>query len=139
MCSSDLSPQAPEQRPVATTTAPAPSSLILPVPFKHERPFLTGGRGATVWYATESPRDISSPPSGLQVVAGTLYIHTNTVKDLRQIWMFDTDAGWKMVSDVAQTSHPSCRDRLLNIRFDGTPSWVTSTPATGGTSRRVKK
>ena len=126
------SPQAPDQLPIAL-----PSSS--PVPFKHERPFPSGARGATVWYTTESSHDMSIPPSGLQVIAGTLYIHTNTSKKSRQVWFFDADAGWKIINDVARISHPSYRDRLLNIRFDGTPSWVTSTPATNGHGRRARK
>ena len=82
---------------------------------------------------------MSTPPSGLQVVAGTLYIHMNISKKSRQVWLFDTDAGWKVVNDVARISHPSYRDRVLNIRSDGTPGWVTPAPATNGHGRRVRK
>ena len=80
-----------------------------------------------------------APPSGFHVVAGTLYIHFNTSKSSRQIWLFDADAGWKIISDATQTYHPSYRDRVLNVRFDGTPSWVTSVPAANSHGRRIKK
>ena len=123
--------------------APVPPSSFLyssfPVPFKHERPFPNGARGMTTWFTTESPFDIPIPPSGLQVVAGTLYIHFNASKNSRQIWLFDVDAGWKAISDVTQASHPSYRDQTLNIRSDRTPCWVASTLTTDGRGRRVKK
>ena len=117
----------------------APLSSTLLIPFRHDRPFPTG-RGATVWFTSESTYTVSAPPPRLQVVVGDLYIHTNTSKNLRQVWMFDTDAGWKVVDTAAQISHPTNRDRVLNIRFDGTPSWVASTPgAVSSINRRVRK
>ncbi|KAF9790773.1 hypothetical protein BJ322DRAFT_1017415 [Thelephora terrestris] len=134
-------PQAPDQPPVTSLTVltpPFPPSSS-PVPFKHERPFPTGARGATIWYTTKSSHDLLIPPSGLQVVAGTLYIHFNTSKKFRQIWLFKADAGWKVVNDITHTSHPSCRDRILTVRSDGTPSWVISTPAAHSHGRRFRK
>jgi hypothetical protein len=138
-----FSPRVPDQTPVDPTSVPTPpstsSQLRLPVPFKHERPFQNGARGATVWYATELPHEIVSPPCGLQVVAGTLYVHLDTSKKVRTIWLFEADAGWKIVDGATQTPHPTCRDRVLNVRFDGTPSWVVAAPTTNGNSRRFKK
>ena len=133
------SPQAPDQPPVPLPAVPAPHSSSLPVPFKHERPFPDATRGTTIWYTTGSPHEMSTPPFGLQVVAGTLHIHTNTSKKSRQVWLFDADAGWKIVNGAARISHPSYRDRLLSILPDGTPSWVASAPATNSHGRRVRK
>ena len=129
------------QIPIQPSDQPsvAPSTSVSPVPFKHERAFPSGGRGVTVWYATQSSSDISGPQQGLHVTVGDLYIHTNTRKESRQIWLFGMDATWRFVSDVGLTTHPSHRDRFLSIRSDGTPNWMCSTTANGRKDKTRRK
>ena len=120
------SPQAPEQRPVATTTAPAPLSSSSVSPFKQERPFASGSPGVTSWYTSTSYDDIPVPVPGLDPKVGNLYVHTNRATDRHEVWLFDTSKNWKCVTNVAKVYHPVIADRVLSIRVNGTPSWITA-------------
>ena len=93
----------------------------------------------TVWYATQSSYDISGPQSGLHATAGDLCVHTNVLKESRQIWLFGMDATWKFINNVGQTTHPSHRDRFLSIGSDGTPNWISSDAPSGRKERARRR
>ena len=108
------------------------------IPFKHERQFSSGLRGATIWYTTQSYFDVSGPSSGIPEVAGNIYIHKNLSTSTQQIWMFDREARWTAVLGDAKVNHPTVVDRILSIRSDGSPNWVTAAGFANALSRRVR-
>ena len=129
MCSNIVcrfSPQAPDQPPVAPLTAPVlpPPSAV--VPYKQERLFASGSPGATAWYTSSSYDDLPAPSSGIDPKVGELYVHTNRTTDHHEVWLFDLSRNWKCVTDVAKVYHPVIADRVLSIRVNGTPSWITA-------------
>ena len=118
-------PEAPASK-LSDTRTPPPLQDVL-IPFKHDRPFSSGARGTTTWYSTESLGEASSPPSGLRVEAGELYIHKNLSSGSFQIWLYGVDGHWRRVSvDGSKVLHPIHSERSLNLRADGTPSWINS-------------
>ncbi|KAF9778510.1 hypothetical protein BJ322DRAFT_1025198 [Thelephora terrestris] len=124
-------------QPLSSFHHPHPplAATVSLVPFKHERPFPSGHRGATIWYSTQSYSDVLGPPSGIPGIAGNLYIHKNLSTSTQQIWLFDRDARWITVSGVAKAIHPTIVDRVLSIRSDGSPNWVTTAGFTNVQSR----
>ncbi|KAF9784447.1 hypothetical protein BJ322DRAFT_1109157 [Thelephora terrestris] len=107
----------------AHTSAPLQDGLI---PFKHDRPF-PSGRGTTTWYSTESSGEVHSPPSGLRVDAGDLYIHKNLSNSSFQTWLYGVDGRWRRLkTDGTKIPHPIYLERSLSLRSDGTPNWVAS-------------
>ena len=107
------------------------------IPFKHDRPFSSGARGATTWYSTESSGEVPTPPLGLRVEAGELYIHKNLSDDSFRVWLYDIDGHWKRVNtDGSKVMHPILSERSLNFRPDGTPSWVNSVRFAAAHSRK---
>ena len=122
----------------SSSTSAAVTTVVSLVPFKHERPFPSGHRGATTWYTTQSYSNVLGPPSGIPEVAGNLYIHKNITTSTQQIWLFDRDARWTAVPDDAKVNHPTAADRVLSIRADGSPSWVTATGFTTMQGRRAR-
>ena len=78
------------------------------------------------------------PPSGIPELAGNLYIHKNILTSAHQIWMFDRVAQWVLIPDDARVSHPTIAGRMLSIRSDGSPNWVTPTGFANAQSRRVR-
>ena len=105
--------------PPASTLPPAP------VPVKHQRPFVSGPKGSTVWYTTASTKALSSPPASLPVTAGILYIHTDVTRGTNQVWLCNINCKWTDVTIMENVKHPSITDRILLLRSDGIPSWLT--------------
>jgi hypothetical protein len=124
-------PPIPEHQP---TSAPTPIS----VPVRHQRPFVSGPKGHTVWYATTSSLSLSSPPASLPATAGILYIHTNLSKDTKQVWLCNISRDWANITNVENVKHPSIADRFLLLRSDGIPSWLTGGNYAAIQSRREK-
>lgn len=113
-----------------TTSEPGlgrPANTLAPVSIlvKHQRPFTSGPKGYTIWYTTASSQPLSSPPASLPVTAGILYIHTNLSKDTKQIWLCNINRSWVDITAVDNAKHPSITDRILLLRSDGIPSWLT--------------
>lgn len=117
---------------------PTPALTSVSIPIKHQRPFTSGSKGYTIWYTTTSSQPLSSPPSSLPVTAGTLYIHTDLSMDTKQVWLCNINCNWTDITTMENVKHPSITDRILLLRSDGIPSWLTS--ANHGTilSRRDK-
>lgn len=122
---------------VTTSSIPAATTASL-VPFKHERPFSSGHRGVTTWYTTQSHSDALGPPSGIPEVAGNLYIHRNISTSTDQVWLFSREARWTVIPSGMKINHPTVVDRVLNIRSDGSPNWVTNAGFTNVQGRKAR-
>ena len=118
---------------------PNPTSSVAPAisitPHRHERAFSSGPRGSTIWYTTESHADVVEPPA-VPAVAGHIYVHTNISTMIRQVWFYDANARWVAVVDETKIAHPTLSDRVLSIRSDGTPNWITPAGFTSTQHRR---
>ena len=44
---------------------------------------------------------------------------------VRQVWFYDTNARWVPVTNQIKIAHPTLSDRVLSVRSDGTPNWIT--------------
>ena len=113
------SPRVPGQ-----LSAPSPFDSISP--YKQERPFASGSPGVTSWYTSVSYDEIPDPGPGLDPNVGDLYVHTNRSSDSYQIWLFDTSRNWKHLTNTTKVYHPTIADRVLSIRANGSPSWITA-------------
>ena len=114
----------PIDQRASDTLAP---ETIAPIPIRHQRPFVSGPKGSTVWYTTASNQPISSPPASLPASSGILYIHTNLATKTNQVWLCSINARWIDITTMDSIRHPSVTDRILLLRSDGIPSWLTST------------
>jgi hypothetical protein len=122
------------QVPNQPTSAPTHTSI----PVKHQRPFSSGPKGYTTWYTTSSNQPISSPPATLPAAAGILYLHTDLNKGTNQIWLCNINCNWTDVTAKGNVTHPSIPDRILLLRSDGIPSWLTSANHAAVQSRKVR-
>jgi len=90
----------------------------------YERRFTSSsGSGKTTWYFSKSNANISSPPAVPQAEMGHLYVHLDCSMRTHQYWMFGANNEWKSVSKGLE--YPLNHDRVLSIRENGEPSWVT--------------
>ena len=115
-----------------------PNETPSPTPFKQERPFSSGSPGITAWYTSASPNDISTPPAGVIPEVGELYIHHNRLTDIYHVWLYGLDQQWKCVTDIEKVYHPVIEDRVLSMRANGTPNWITAASFTTIRGRRGK-
>ncbi len=81
------------------------------------------GSGMTNWYFARSNTNISSPPAVPQAETGHLYVHLDCTTRTHQYWMFGANNEWQSVSKGLE--YPLNHDRVLSIRENGEPSWVT--------------
>jgi len=70
-------------------------------------------------------RNIDAPPTVHEPTVGDLYVHTNFDTDTRQIWLYQYGGAWQHVDIRGKTYHPTVHCRVLSMRLDGTPSWIT--------------
>lgn len=110
---------------VATGTYFMGSLVPSSVPYEtHERRFASNsGSGKTTWYFAQSNTNISSPPAIPQAETGHLYVHLDCSTHMHQYWMLGTNNEWQSVSKGSEC--PLNHDRVLSIRSNGEPSWVT--------------
>jgi hypothetical protein len=119
-------------------TVANPTGTPTPTPFKQERPFSSGSPGITTWYTSSSPNDIAAPPTGVIPEVGELYVHHNRVTDIYHVWLYGIDQRWKCVTDVEKVYHPVIDDRVLSMRANGTPNWITAASFTTIRGRKGK-
>ena len=119
-------PTTPERIVERVPDTLAPETTIS-IPVRHQRPFVSGPKGSTVWYTTMSNQPISSPPASLPASSGILYIHTDLATNTNQVWLCNINARWTDITSTGNIKHPSITDRVLLLRSDGIPSWLTST------------
>lgn len=122
----------------ANTTTPAITMNTTPTPFKQQRPFCSGSPGVTAWYTTSSTQDITSPPPEITPEIGELHVHHNRVTDIHQVWLYGADHQWKSVTEQEKVCHPAISDRMLSMRANGTPNWITAASFTTIRGRKGK-
>ena len=81
------------------------------------------GSGYTIWYFAKSSSSIVMPPAIPQAKTGHLYVHLDTSKNVFLYWMLSIANQWEHVS--AGVESPLNHDRILAIRVNGEPSWIT--------------
>ena len=79
------------------------------------------------------------PPQEVSAAVGELYIHHNRLKDTYQIWVYGLDSVWKCVTGVEKVYHPTIDDRVLSMRANGTPNWITTASYTTIRGRKGKR
>jgi hypothetical protein len=103
----------------------------------HQRPFNSStGSGYTIWYSSRSDSSIQSPPAISQSKTGHLYVHFATLHKTYQYWMLGISGQWESVSKNVE--NPLNHDRVLSIRSNGEPSWVTRATISTTETRREK-
>jgi hypothetical protein len=106
---------------INTDTDPMGSSVHYET---RERRFTSNsGSGKTTWYLAKSNMKLSSPPAVPQAETGHLYVHLDCSTRTHQYWMFGANNEWQSVSKGSE--YPLNHDRVLSIRENGEPSWVT--------------
>ncbi|EGN99011.1 hypothetical protein SERLA73DRAFT_152754 [Serpula lacrymans var. lacrymans S7.3] len=100
------------------------------LPTRNIRPYGSkSDSGLTCWFALASPAPIGAPSNRLRAGASDLYIHYNTLDNLKQAWLH-YDYGWTSITDRFErndgtTVHPLNSCRVLEIRpSNGAPSWI---------------
>ena len=132
-------PRESGNRPVQNATNPSAESTASSLaPIKQQRPFSSGSPGVTTWYSSASPQRISSPPSTITAQIGELYIHHTRLEDVYDIWLYGQDFRWKRVTDIEKVYHPTIDDRVLSMRANGTPNWITAASYTTIRGRKGK-
>ena len=108
---------------VDSNTHPQTVDSLVPYETRERRFTSNSGSGKTTWYLTKSSTNILSPPAVPQAEVGHLYVHLDRSTRTRQYWMFGTSNEWQSVSKGSEC--PMNHDRVLSIRNNGEPSWVT--------------
>jgi len=104
----------------------------------HQRPFSSSsGSGYTIWYLSRSDSSIQSPPVISQAKTGHLYVHFDTPHKTYQYWMLGVGGQWQSVAKNAE--YPLNHDRVLSIRNNGEPSWVTRATTSTTETRRERR
>ena len=71
-------------------------------------------------------RKIDAPPTVHEPTIGDLYVHTNIGIETRQIWLYQHGGEWQNIDVRRKTYHPNVHCRVLRMRQDGTPNWITA-------------
>ena len=102
-----------------------------------QRSTSNSGSSHTTWYFGKSDTNIPSPPIVPQAVTGHLYVHLNSSANTYQYWMLGGNNQWESVSKGSE--YPLNHDRILSIRSNGEPSWVTRASTITTQSRRERE
>ncbi|KAH9001802.1 hypothetical protein EDB86DRAFT_3129628 [Lactarius hatsudake] len=103
-----------------------------------QRPFSSNsGSGYTTWYLGRSSCSVLMPPTVPQAKTGHLYVHRDTSRNTFLYWILTTANRWERVSSGAE--HPLNHDRVLAIRANGEPSWVTRASTVTTKTRKEKE
>jgi hypothetical protein len=95
------------------------------------------GSGHTIWYFAKSDTNIPTPPVISQAVTGHLYVHLNSSANTYQYWMLGGNNQWESISKGLE--YPLNHDRVLSIRGNGEPSWVTRASTITTQSRKERE
>ncbi|KAH9020348.1 hypothetical protein EDB85DRAFT_2153122 [Lactarius pseudohatsudake] len=130
--STSLSPSgAPEPAPEPTDTNIEASYQICQRSFSSN-----SGSGYTIWYFGKSNSSILMPPTIPQAKTGHLYVHLDTSRNVFLYWMLNIANQWERVSSGVES--PLNRDRVLAIRVNGEPSWITRASTVTTKTRKEK-
>ena len=120
---------------VSVDTQPAGSSLTYQM---HQCSFTSNsGSGYTIWYFAQSDTNIMSPPAVPQAKTGHLFVHFNASTNNYLYWMLGINNQWESVSKGSE--YPLNHDRVLSIRSNGEPSWITRASTTTTQSRKERE
>jgi len=103
-----------------------------------QRPFSSNsGSGYMTWYLGRSSCSVLMLPTVPQAKTGHLYVHRDTSRNAFLYWILTTANRWERVSSGAE--HPLNHDRVLAIRANGEPSWVTCASTVTTKTRKEKE
>lgn len=103
-----------------------------------QRPYSSNsGSGYTTWYIDRSSCSILLPPTVPEAKTGHLYIHRDASRNVFSYWILTTANRWERVSPGAE--HPLNHDRVLAVRVNGEPSWVTRASIVTTKTRKEKE
>jgi hypothetical protein len=119
-------------RPEPTDTNPGASYQM------RQRSFSSNsGSGYTIWYFGKSNSSILMPPTIPQAKTGHLYVHLDTSRNVFLYWMIGMANQWERVSSGVES--PLNHDRVLGIRANGEPSWITRASTITTKTRKEKE
>ncbi|KAI9448594.1 hypothetical protein H4582DRAFT_2069124 [Lactarius indigo] len=95
------------------------------------------GSGYTIWYFGKSNSSILMPPTIPQAKTGHLYVHLDTSRNIFLYWMLSIVNQWERVSSGVES--PLNHDRVLAIRANGEPSWITRASTVTTKTRKEKE
>jgi hypothetical protein len=129
--STSLSPSGmPRSEPIDTTAEPLYQM--------RQRSFSSNsGSGHTIWYFGKSNSSILMPPTIPQAKTGHLYLHLDTARNVSSYWMLSIANQWDRVSLGVES--PLNHDRVLAIRANGEPSWITRASTITTRTRKEKE
>ena len=81
---------------------------------------------------------LHSPPLDLDPNVGDLYVHNNRANSSYDVWLYGLDRAWMPVDVEDKVYHPVIADRVLSMRANGTPSWITAASYTTIKGRKEK-
>ena len=104
-----------------------------------QQPFSSNsGSGYTTWYFGKSNSSILMPPTIPQAKTGYLYVHLDTSRNVLFLyWMLSMANQWERVSSGVES--PVNHDRVLAIRANGEPSWITRASTVTTKTRKEKE
>lgn len=104
---------------------------------RHSRVFQSSNvLGETVWYESSDSVPLICPDTAILPHVGDLYLHKDRTTGNLQLWISTVEGLWNTVAIeydpryhpdriMNGVSHPKFNDRLLKLRTNGEPSWVT--------------
>jgi hypothetical protein len=130
----------PQIQPDGGMSVKTETHFMGPYEIRERRFASNSGSGKTTWYFAQSNTNIPTPPAVPQAETGHLYVHLDCSTHTHQYWMFGTNNEWQSVSKGSE--YPLNHDRVLSIRGNGEPSWVTRSSITttqGRKERRIRE
>ena len=104
---------------------------------RHTRMFQSANTpGETVWYESSDSAPLVYPDTAIHPNVGDLYLHKDRTTGHFQLWISTVESHWSNIAIeynprylpdriLMGVSHPRFNDRLLKLRVNGEPSWVT--------------
>ena len=89
------------------------------------------------WYFGKSNSSILMLPTIPQAKTGHLYVHLDTSRNVFLYWMHSIANQWERVTSGVES--PLNHDRVLAIRANGEPSWITRASTVTTKTRKEKE
>ena len=121
---------------ISRSLDPGPGINITRAYLRHARMFQSSNTpGETVWYESSDSVPLKHPDAAICPDAGDLYLHYDRTTGNLQLWISTIQGHWNSVpvryiqkylpDRIVDVSHPKFTNRLLKLRANGEPSWVT--------------
>jgi len=65
-------------------------------------------------------------------------VHNNRAEASYEVWLYNLDHSWMRADVEDKVYHPVIADRVLSMRANGTPSWITAASYTTIKGRKEK-